>query len=148
MTVTLMKNNSEKNRVVKDVQTLFTTTGYIRENTSIVSPTFTLQVAFNSVVNCNYVYVPDFKRYYYITDMVQVAGNLTQVFCRCDVLMSFSTEILSNTAVIARQENVYNRYLNDANFKTYQNSTTVTKRLSGAGFGEAGYILVTAGQSS
>lgn len=148
MTITLYENKSEKNKVHKEITEKSVKVGRLRENTSIVTPMFTIEGVFSELSQANYIYVAEFRRYYYITDMVQIAGNLTQISCRVDVLMSFKDEILANTAVIARQEAKFNRYLNDANFKTYQNNIVVTKKLSGAGFGEAGFILVTAGQAN
>lgn len=147
MTVNLMINKSEKNKITKSITTVMNTTGNIRNNTSITSPVFLIKGEFSTISQSNYVYVPEFKRYYYIIDMVQVAGNVTEISCHCDVLMSFKDEILSNTAVISRQESVYNRYLNDPNFRIYQNNVVITKKLSGSGFSKAGYVMAIAGQS-
>lgn len=148
MTVNLLINKSEKNKVSKSVSNIMSTTGNIRNNTSITSPVFLIKGEFSTISQSNYVYVPEFKRYYYIIDMVQVAGNMTEISCHCDVLMSFKYEILNNTAVISRQEVVYNRYLNDPNFRIYQNNVVLTRRLSGSGFSTAGYVLATAGHST
>lgn len=147
MTVNLLINKSEKNKVSKSVINIMSTTGSIRNNTSITSPVFLIKGEFSTISQSNYVYVPEFKRYYYIIDMVQVAGNMTEISCHCDVLMSFKDEILNNTAVISRQEVVYNRYLNDPNFRIYQNNVVLTRKLSGSGFSTAGYVMATAGQS-
>ena len=61
-----------------------------------------------------------------------------------DVLASWQTPLKSLDAVIARNENRYNLYLQDGFFKTYQNPHVSIKPFSG-GFTDHTYILAVAG---
>lgn len=153
MIVKLYLNHSEKNRVKKTLTDIASIegsiTGFMREDMSIISPRLELRVPFETIIKANYIYIPDFNRYYFINDMTQRSGALTEITTNCDVLMSFADEILENTAVIARQENIYNRYLNDDRFKVYQNYSTTTHLFDGenpAIFPPA-FVLTTAGKS-
>ena len=148
MTVVLQTNNSENNKIRKSVTTIVTKTGSLRESTSIVNPKILVQGDLTSLKNCNYMTISDFGRSYFVTDIVAVGKGVVELTGHCDVLSSFSSQILSNTAVILRQENSFNRYLNDSKFMTYQNNNIKTAVLSGEGFTQAGFILVTAGQNS
>lgn len=147
MTVELQTNNSENNKIKKSVSNIATKTGSLRESTSIVNPKILVQGDLTSLKNCNYMTIPDFGRSYFVTDIVAVGKGVVELTGHCDVLSSFSSQILSNTAVILRQENSFNRYLNDSKFMTYQNNNIKTAVFSGEGFTQAGYILVTAGQN-
>lgn len=61
----------------------------------------------------NYVWCDDFNRYYYVTDIVQ-KGDIAEIHCHVDVLMSYSQSILSLQANVARQEFTYNnKYIDD-----------------------------------
>ena len=147
MTVVLQTNNSENNKIKKSVSTIATKTGSLRESTSIVNPKILVQGDLTSLKNCNYMTISDFGRSYFVTDIVAVGKGVVELTGHCDVLSSFSSQILSNRAVVLRQENSFNRYLNDSKFMTYQNNNIKTAVLSGEGFTQAGFILVTAGQN-
>lgn len=147
MTVVLQTNNSENNKLKKSVSNIVTKTGSLRESTSIVNPKILVQGDLTSLRNCNYMTISDFGRSYFVTDIVAVGKGVVELTGHCDVLSSFSSQILTNRAVVLRQENSFNRYLNDSKFMTYQNNNIKTAVLSGEGFTQAGYILVTAGQN-
>ena len=61
-----------------------------------------------------------------------------------DVLMSFGTEILDNTAVISRQQSMYNLYLQDGVFKTYADNHYQIKQFP-SGFNTQQFIFSVAG---
>lgn len=145
MTIVFQKNLSEKNKFSKDLETIVSKTGALRENTSIVNPTVRVQGAMSDFAECNYMSIPEFSRSYFITDIVSVGLGVVELTGHCDVLTSFASQILTNRAVVSRQEKAFNRYLNDNLFKIYQNNEVVTAPLSGSGFEQAGFILVTAG---
>ena len=147
MTVVLQTNNSENNKVHKTLTNIVSKTGSLRESTSIVNPKILVQGDLTSLKNCNYMTISYFGRSYFVTDIVAVGKGVVELTGHCDVLSSFSSQILSNRAVVLRQENSFNRYLNDSKFMTYQNNNIKTAVLSGEGFTQAGFILVTAGQN-
>ena len=62
----------------------------------------------------------------------------------CDVLKTYSNGILGSTAVIARQENQYNLYLNDNFYKCYQKSMIVNKTFP-RGFTNQAFVLAMMG---
>ena len=55
----------------------------------------------------NYCYIANFGRYYYVENIVSMRQNLWRVRLRCDVLMTYKTQILNLTARIARQQYTY-----------------------------------------
>jgi len=60
----------------------------------------------------NYIYIPDFNRYYWVMDVVY-AGALIEYRCRIDVLASYKTAIGNSTQYVLRSASRYNGYIMD-----------------------------------
>lgn len=72
----------------------------------IQSPTISLQLdSFTDVVNFNYIYIPELRRYYYVKNSTIREDGFVQIQCSVDVLKSFKTDILASTQYVDRQEN-------------------------------------------
>ena len=67
----------------------------------------------NEPQNFNYAYIQEFNRYYYVGNITTLINGMWELDCRVDVLMSYRHKIRQLNAVIARQENLYNLYLED-----------------------------------
>ena len=135
---------SELNRIDKELEELGTYTGVLREETSIIDPVIVLEIDAASIATANYVYIEDFKRYYFINGITSVRNNLTEISCHVDVLMSFSNAIKEQTAIIARQEIGWNLYLDDGTLKTYSNPMVLAKAFP-SGFNTQSFVLCVAG---
>ena len=70
----------------------------------------------------NYNYIDGFARYYFVNDVKSVRNGVWELSSHVDVLQSFRTGILNQPAIIARQEKYWNLFINDGQFKVYQNS--------------------------
>ena len=62
---------------------------------------------------CNYMYISDYDRFYYITD-ISYDGRFAYVSGKVDVLYSFSDSILETSQYVNRCENNYDEYINDS----------------------------------
>ena len=81
---------------------------------SIMSPTFLL--AYNSsYINCNYLYVSAWHRYYFIVDETVAPGGRIYLSCQEDVLMSNKNEIKALSGYLVRTEDnkLNNKYIYD-----------------------------------
>ena len=149
--IKLYTNESENNVIYKDLTDIITVSGNFRGNISLINPVVTFQwdttTDFSDYADCNYIYISEFKRYYFVTHLGVLEGNIIELTCHVDVLMSFSNAILANKAIIARQENVWNLYLDDGSFKVYNNPDIVTKAFP-SGFNTLQYVLAVAGGGS
>ena len=75
-------------------------------NMSIQTPTISLQLdSFTDVINFNYIYIPELRRYYYVVDSTIREDGFVQLQCKVDVLKSFKTDILASHQYVERQEN-------------------------------------------
>lgn len=145
MTVNFIKNLSENNRVDKDISSVIDLEGQLRDDCDLINPVIRVSGNYNAQLSeINYAYIPEFKRYYFVTDVNIFRNGVYDFMLSVDVLMSFKDSILQQSAIIARQENEWNLNLNDDEFKIYQNPIIKTK-LFPTGFTEEAYILAVAG---
>jgi hypothetical protein len=123
MVLTLYTNKSSDDVVTKDITQLVSLTGTLREGCSIIDPVIRISDSqFNNshAASCNYAKVDEFGRYYFVNDIVS-NGKFWEIHMHCDVLSSFQTDLKKLDAIIARNENKYNLYLQDGLMKTYAN---------------------------
>lgn len=143
--ITVQTNSSEKNRVDKTLTDIAALTGTLRNDTSIIDPTFQIAGNMSDYLTANYCTVPAFGRSYFINNIRSVRAGLFEIVCHVDVLSSFKTQLRANSAIIHKSERNWNLYLNDGSLKTYQDPIIYTKNFS-SGFPKTEqYILGVAG---
>lgn len=142
--IVLQTNNSEKNKLDKDLVAISTVSGTLKNETSIIDPVILIEGNLAALVNCNYITIPTFGRSYFITNIRSIRNNLVEVSAHVDVLSSFSSQIRSNVAIVHRQENRWNLYLNDGTFRIYQNPMVLTREFPN-GFSTFEFVLAVAG---
>lgn len=145
--ILLQINNSEDNKVTKNLTLIATLNGTLKAETSLLDPTFIIESDLSTVAGCNYLTVSDFGRSYFIKDIRSLRNNLVEIRCHVDVLMSFAEEIKANYGIVRRQESDWNLYLNDGVLKVYQNPIVTTHAFP-TGFEGESYILALAGRRS
>lgn len=144
MTITLYRNISEYNAVNKSIAELTTLIGTLREESSIIDPVITISDIDGYVDSMNYAYIPEFNRYYFITNIESVRNNLWRVLFHVDVLYTYRAQIKGNRAIIERNENEYDLKLNDGLFKTQQNPR-IAQFPFPSGFNTWNFVLAIAG---
>lgn len=104
MQVTLYNTTSDRRRTNKDLTSMVATYSNVRlkDDTSIINPVFILSGVTNN--QFNYLYCPYLHRYYFVENVKYLTGDMLEVSCHVDVLMSFKTDILKHNAYILRQE--------------------------------------------
>ena len=95
----------------------------------------------HTLFDCNYTYIPQLNRYYFITDIVAVSNKLWELHMHVDVLMSFKNELSNVNGFVSRNEFTFNENLiddevqiqNDVNIsiKEIESGIFETKSLSG-----------------
>lgn len=105
--INLYKNSAEPNKVDKtaELSTVGTISGVLRQECSLINPEIIIQ--YDKPPDFNYCYIANFGRYYYVENIVSMRQNLWRMRLRCDVLMTYKTQILNLTARIARQQYTY-----------------------------------------
>lgn len=111
--IQLYQCTAERNRVnktdyMKLVGSLF---GTLRDEASITSPDILAEG--KTLPTFNYVYIREFNRYYYVTELTSVRNGLWDISLDVDVLMTYNTAIRGCTAYVDRNENSYNKKVID-----------------------------------
>lgn len=84
-----------------------------RHNVDMINPEITLEESATNIASANYCYISDFGRYYQIVEKSCDVNGLWKLSLKEDVLMSFKTDILTLTGIVARQRYNYDMYLPD-----------------------------------
>ena len=144
MQINFYKNSSEKNKIGKSLSSGLTLSGNLRDECSITSPSILVEAT--SLVDYNYCYIPEFKRYYFISDITSVRNNLWRVSLKCDVLESFKSDILKLSCIVDKQQNQsYNNNIDDGSYINRADSFVEIANYQN-GFNSSGeFILITAG---
>lgn len=155
--VTLYSNKASKEVVDKQssLTQIEALTGEFRGSMSVlypviqIKPTTTTTVA-KLLTQCNYVYIQEFNRYYFVDTITCVANDMIELELSIDVLYSWKTAILAQNVIVSRNEKEYALYLDDSMLKVYNNpNITVYHFKDGQGndqgFTTQQYILALAG---
>lgn len=103
MEIILYKNTAERNRVNKSnyISIVGTVRGTLRTSVSITKCVISIE----GEPNFNYVYIPEFNRYYFVDDFIIVNNKLIDVSISVDVLMSYYNQLINLSAFIDRSQN-------------------------------------------
>lgn len=142
--IVLQLNNSENEKVIKELTEIMTLTGTLKAETSLIDPVVIIEEDLETLSGVNYITIPAFNRSYFVRNVRSMRSGLVEFSCHVDVLSSFASAIKSNTAIIKRQENLWNLYLNDGSFKVYQNPNVLTMPFP-SGFTTQEFVLAIAG---
>ena len=142
--VILQTNTSPKNSLDKALANVLSLSGTLKDESSLVDPIILVTAPLSTIAVANYLSIPAFNRSYFITDMVSVRNNLVEIHAHCDVLTTYASAIRGNAAIIYRQENDWNLYLDDGSFQVYNNPNVLTKPFP-SGFSALEFVLAVAG---
>ena len=144
MEIILYSNQSEKNKLDKLLITPNTLTGTLKQECSISSPV--IMIENENPVNYNYAYIPEFNRYYYISDMVSVRNNLWRIYLTVDVLMSFKDYIMNIPVILSDTEETGKEfYLSGTVWKSKVKELTDIINFPSGLNANGEFILITAG---
>lgn len=126
MDIFFYTSSAEPNSFPKVLGSAIRYQGELRDECDILNPVLTIE-GLNPDTTFNYCYIPDFKRYYFITESSVVRTGLIQFNLHVDVLQSWSKEILELEAIISRNEYDFNNHLEDTRVPAWSNNITSYK---------------------
>ena len=103
---------------------------------SIITPKVILKYS-AAYLTANYCYIPDFSRYYFITDISMLTGGMCELTLTLDVLYTYREQINGLQVTASRSSNKYNRYLQDDQQITTNNPLNQIKMFKGLPFNPA-----------
>lgn len=90
MNLTLYKNSSDNRCINKKITQVLSLSGNLKNESSVINPTVIIET---NIIDFNYLYIQEFKRYYYVDNITILRTNLIQVDASVDVLMSYKDVI-------------------------------------------------------
>lgn len=138
-------NSSENNKVDKELDDVATFTLLLKDSVDIFNPEIIINSS-TDLTTVNYMKLGD--RYYYAHVELLPSGSLYRIKGECDALMSFKDQIRQQTAIIGRNQNSYNRYLQDNRIKLNSYEQVKTLPFSGGFSKTLYYYLITIGGAS
>lgn len=148
MTITLYSTSSPAKAVTKQLSNTKQCTGAFRDrdNPSDRNPVIVIEGARNTLNSYNYAYIPDFGAYYFIREKNAVSANTTELIMKKDVLMTFSSGIRNQSAIINRQaSSSYSDVDLDDEMLVVKRSELETLTLSNYGNHTATIVLAVSG---
>ena len=101
VSVTFYNCGDDKRVMSKTLTTGITATAELYDPTSVISPR--LRVDYNaSLLNYNYMYIAQFGRYYFITNVTTDSGGALIIEGAVDVLQTYKTQIAGLSAIVVR----------------------------------------------
>lgn len=140
--ISFYNNSSDNNVLNKSISSTTSKTVVFKEDVDLIEPVIVLQNDSN-VQNSNYMQM--LGRYYYITSIECLPGNLLKVRAKVDALMSYKDQIKSNSAIITRNANNVNTYIPDNKMKITSYTTVNTIKASGSFSNTLKYYLLAIG---
>lgn len=136
-------------KIDKTLTNEYQTNAILKDATSTQNPVINIQTTDN-LSQYNYLYIPNFGRYYFIDDIISVRNNLWQIQCSVDVLMTYSEEIKQCKCLEARNSDQNSKMVIDPDtILTNRKITEVIKFNTGEQLGnftgDMEYVLVVAG---
>ena len=148
ITLTLYNNSSGQNVVYKrKTQVGQTMTGQLKENVNMEHVIIHVPY-FNGYASVNYAYIPEFKRYYYVTIEVVNGGRL-KLTMKSDALSSFWQYCSTSQCIAKRSTSNYNTDIKD-NVVAFKPQPKIIRRKTSNKFTPSGsggcYILTLGGK--
>lgn len=94
------------------------------QNFNLLKPTFLFSLTLNNLFAYNYIYVPNFKRYYFIRDIEIIANGLYKISCVVDVLKTYA-DLIKNSSVLVTKSTDFNKFVNIGYETTVKKEITV-----------------------
>ena len=145
MKITLYKVSDENNKIDKMLSSGFSMTGSLKEESNVLRPTILINA--DNPTSYNYMYIDDFKRYYYIKEMTSIRTGLWRLTCEVDVLKTYASQVKNLSCIVDKQSNSLhgNQYINDGSVVNENRLENTIMTFSGELPNNPNYILVVAG---
>ena len=115
MIIKLYKTLSEDNKLDKELTLVREVNINLLIRSNVTAFDFSLS---GNTVDINYMYIPDFGKYYFLKSPTIERNGYTSFRAEEDVLMTYRDQIRQETGIILRQENEGNLYLVDGECPT------------------------------
>ena len=143
--VVLYYNSSNPNKINKSITQIASYDCNFKDDIDVENPVIYLSAG-AAVDKCNYMYIAEFGRYYFVYPTGE-HGITTRLRLESDPLMSFKAGILASPAVVARNPWHFDLYVPDNNLPIEARTASAVLKFPGRDFDGTNntYILTTIG---
>lgn len=149
MQIKLYVNSTDERYSQKNIVLKHTATAQLTDSVSVESPYLLLDYR-SEYMGCNYVHVPEFNRYYFITEREIRNGNQMVIHCVVDWRVSFRGNILQSDIIADRSASAGDAYVPDPMVTVRDSVTTIVRKVSSSPFvgpgGSNNYVLTIGGK--
>lgn len=150
MIVRLYKNFTKKDKSTKIPTGQYSEFNVVwKEDTSIIEPVIKLAGSLDS--EYNYVHIPEWGRYYFITNIETTNNNIYNIYCSCDFGASNKVVIGNTNAYILRSASASDGSIVDTMYPTNNDVSVVETEVNGfypTTPGRGTYILGVVGDNT
>ena len=111
--ITFYNNNSDRRCINKNLTNAMTISGNIKSQYTSSSISFDIDVSLAGITPFKFNYMKYDNKFYYIDNVDFLSQNIIRMNCSVDLLESYKSQILKQTAVLERSQNIYSRYIDD-----------------------------------
>lgn len=152
LTIRIGEFTGDTRELIKSIENITEKNCEIYGNNTLLSPSFLLNYD-TSLLNKNYVYVPDWGKYYYIVQpLTMMAGGRCIIKCAEDVRMTFANQILNLECYVVRNEKTCNTLMVDEYYPAEIMSTLCTLKFNATPFnpsaGDTNIVMCVYGGSN
>lgn len=145
MNAILYQNAGDPRQLNKAITQLAEVNIEVTNECDIMSPSFKLLYN-DRYINGNYILIPSWGRYYFISNKRILNGEEILIDCNIDVLMSFKNAILNSQCIASRSASRVDEYIPDSVVSDKGTVTYHTRRSGTNPFTGSSYVLTVAGK--
>ena len=111
--ITFYNNNSDRrciNKVLTDAKTI---SGNVKTQYTSSGISLDIDISVSGITPFQFNYMKYDNKFYYIDNVDFVSQKIIRLNCSVDLLESYKSQILKQTAVLERSQNIYSRYIDD-----------------------------------
>ena len=143
MNITFYNCTSDPDVLNKNISVVSSLTGTLKNDCSIENPTIIIENS--GMVNANYLYIPDFGRYYFIENQTILSNNRVRIDANVDVLYTYRSQISAIRAIIENSTTDNDNYLTSPLWVDKVKTSTKIINFPNGFNTDGAFILITAG---
>ena len=143
--ITFYNNNSDRRCINKNLADATTISGNVKTQYTSSGISLDIDISVSGITPFQFNYMKFDNKYYYIDSVDFISQNIIRLNCGVDLLESYKSQILNQTAILNRSETSYNRYLNDDNLHLNAYKRVQTKKFNNSFSAVSTPILIVTG---
>ena len=137
--MTFFYNASENNRIDKNLTEKGTTQIFLKNSNDLLNIEIEIK---KDIIDFNYFYIKELKRYYFVTDVGSVNNSVWSVLGSVDVLETYKDSIYNLVGIVDRQSVDCNFLVEDNMYPVRSDVKVVTKKFD-SGFDIDGSFILS-----